>query len=154
MLDQRCLLHKGQLIIYWLSTYSTPYALEPSIDALTVSFMRAGYDSDDNMLPSVPPFANLCGSPIRKLILITIRKFHAVVEILLNGLAPWRSPTASTAPHSLDGVLLPAYILRCLFFPVCAACASKSLFENSILLLRYTQNDGTRQGVFTKWPLR
>jgi hypothetical protein len=39
-----------------------------------------------------------------------------VKGLLLNGLAPWRSPTASTAPHSLDGVLLPAYVLRCLFF--------------------------------------
>jgi hypothetical protein len=43
--------------------------------------MRAGYDSDNNILPGVPPFSNLCGSPIRKLILITVRKFHAVVEI-------------------------------------------------------------------------
>jgi hypothetical protein len=75
-------LHKRQLIIYWLSTCSTPYALEPLTDALTISSMGAGYDSDNNMLPGVPPFSNLCGSPIRKLILITIRKFHAVVEIL------------------------------------------------------------------------
>jgi hypothetical protein len=37
-------------------------------------------------------------------------------DFMFNGLAPWRSPTASTAPHSLDGVLLPAYIPRCLFF--------------------------------------
>jgi hypothetical protein len=29
-------------------------------------------------------------------------------------LAPRYPPRASTAPHSLDGVLLPAYILRCL----------------------------------------
>jgi hypothetical protein len=42
---------------------------------------------------------------------------------LLNGLAPWHSPTASTAPHSLDGVLLPAYILRS-----CLRSCLRSLF--------------------------
>jgi hypothetical protein len=30
--------------------------------------MRAGYNSDNNALPGVPSFANLCGSPLRKLI--------------------------------------------------------------------------------------
>jgi hypothetical protein len=71
-----------------------------------------------------------------------------VLDGLLNGLAPWRSPTASTAPHSLDGVLLPACILRCLFFlsvlpalvvlPAYAACAAcgLALFFYSVICVR------------------
>lgn len=81
ILNQRCLLHLRQPVIYWLFACSTLYVLEPSTDALTVSSMRTGYDSDNDVLPSVPPFANLCSSPLHKLIHIHIRKFHTVVEI-------------------------------------------------------------------------
>jgi hypothetical protein len=72
-------------------------------------------------------------------------------RLLLNGLAPWRSLMASTTPHSLDVVLLPAYILRCLFFlsvlpalavlpayAACAACAAcgLALFFYSVICVR------------------
>ena len=81
ILDQRCLLHFGQLVIYRLSSFSTPYAYQPSTYALTVSSMRAGDDSDDNAIPCLPSFAYLCGSPIRKPIRNLIRNVHCVVEI-------------------------------------------------------------------------
>jgi hypothetical protein len=82
ILDQRSLLHLRQLIIYWLFGCSRPYALEPSIDALTSYSIHAGYDSDDNALPGVPFFVDLCGSPICKFMLNPIRKLHTGVEIL------------------------------------------------------------------------
>jgi hypothetical protein len=59
---------------------------------------------------------------------------------MLNGLAPWRSPTASTAPYSLDGVLLPAYpalpvLPACAAYAACAACAAcgLALFFHSVI---------------------
>jgi NB-ARC domain len=85
---------------------------------------------------------------VHRLVHLATRNWLRNEDLLLNGLAPWRSPTASTAPHSLDGVLLPAYILRCLFFlsvlpalavlPAYAACAAcgLALFFYSVICVR------------------
>jgi hypothetical protein len=68
ILDQRSLLHLGQPVVYWLFACLSPYALKPSTDVLTVNSVYAGYDSDDNALPSVSFSLYLCGSPLRKFI--------------------------------------------------------------------------------------
>jgi hypothetical protein len=64
-----------------------------------------------------------------------------------NGLAPWRSLTASMVPHNLDGVLLPAYVLRCLFVPVWAACAGGAACLCCLRCLRSQAKLGCPTGI-------
>jgi hypothetical protein len=73
------------------------------------------------------------------------------LALLLNGLAPWRSPTASTAPHSLDGVsfclriscaVVYAASTTCLCCLRCLRCLRACpLLLNSLSFCPYLQSD-------------